>query len=305
MPEKKTTRQKPPLMQGLFLWYLNPNFQHTNSQFRPWRELSRLCSGAFNLHGRIPYFRAAKTTLAMTHASASKPVNRIFGLDLLRVVAVFTVLFAHAGFGKFYGIEYGFLAIETFFVMSGFLIGEMLIREFQHGFTLFDLRVFWVKRWFRTLPLYYFVLFAKFFLTNPDGIGWNILYYVFFLQNNFYGVQFFTVSWTLVLEEWFYVIMPLIIYLFFRKGIIPRKFYVFVLSVVLFSLLARFYVRLSEDRYLPSHQWQFRTSIRCLHHWCRLGGCKAFSWRLVCPIGLVAVVCPRCGHHGFQPTFVL
>ena len=161
--------------------------------------------------------------------SATK--RRIFGLDLLRVFAVIAVIVAHAGYSKIYGIKYGYVAIESFFVMSGFLIGEMLIREFKGGFTFSDLKIFWVKRWFRTLPLYYAILLLKFIFLNPDEIGANVLYYVFFLQNNFYGVEFFAVSWTLVLEEWFYIIMPLIIFLFFKKGIIPKKFYLFTVKM--------------------------------------------------------------------------
>jgi peptidoglycan/LPS O-acetylase OafA/YrhL len=116
--------------------------------------------------------------------------NRIFGLDFIRVIAVFAVIIAHAGYNEIFGVKFGMMAIESFFVMSGFLIGEMLIRDFKGGFTFSDLKKFWVKRWFRTLPLYYFILFFKFFFINPNNIGLNILYYVFFLQNNFYGIDF-------------------------------------------------------------------------------------------------------------------
>lgn len=150
-------------------------------------------------------------------------------------------MIAHAGYSTIYGIKYGYIAIESFFVMSGFLIGEMLIREFKDGFTFSELKIFWVKRWFRTLPLYYFILFIKFFFLNDSNIGANILYYVFFLQNNFYGVQFFSVSWTLVLEEWFYMIMPLLIFILFRKGIGSKKFYWFVMAVIFGSILLRFF----------------------------------------------------------------
>jgi peptidoglycan/LPS O-acetylase OafA/YrhL len=179
-----------------------------------------------------------------------KMQSRIFGLDFLRVIAVMAVLVAHAGYSTVWGIKYGYVAIESFFVMSGFLIGEMLIRDFRNGFTISDLKIFWVKRWFRTLPLYYFILFIKFIFFNPNDIGWNVLYYVFFLQNNFYGVQFFAVSWTLVLEEWFYVIMPLIIYLFFKKGIPYRKFMLFVVLIILGSIAARYvYGHFRSDAY--------------------------------------------------------
>lgn len=164
--------------------------------------------------------------------------NRIFGLDLLRAIAVNAVLLSHFSYEYLFGMRFGFLAIESFFVMSGLLIGEMLIRDFQNGFTMGDLRKFWIKRWFRTLPLYYAVLLLKFaFIDHSPGI--NILYYVFFLQNNFYGVDFMDISWTLVLEEWFYIIMPVIIFLFFKKGINAKKFYLFTTLVIGTIILLR------------------------------------------------------------------
>src|SRR5687768_5833236 len=96
--------------------------------------------------------------------------NRIFGLDLLRSFAMISVLIAHAGLYKFYGLRHGIVAVELFFVMSGFLIGEMLIRDFRHGFSFGDLRTFWIKRWFRTLPVFYAVLIIKFvFIDNSPG----------------------------------------------------------------------------------------------------------------------------------------
>lgn len=164
--------------------------------------------------------------------------NRIFGLDLLRAIAVNAVLLSHFGYVFLFGMRFGFLAIESFFVMSGLLIGEMLIRDFKDGFTFKDLRIFWIKRWFRTLPLYYAVLLLKFVLIDPS-IGWNLLYYIFFLQNNFYGIDFMDISWTLVLEEWFYIIMPVIIFLFFRKGINAKKFYLFTALVIGIIILLR------------------------------------------------------------------
>lgn len=164
--------------------------------------------------------------------------SRVFGLDLMRAAAMISVVIAHSGVDRILGLRHGIIAVESFFVMSGFLIGEMLIRDFKDGFNFKDLRYFWIKRWFRTLPLYYAVLILRYIIID-DSIGANIIYYFLFLQNNFYGISFLPVSWTLVLEEWFYILMPLIFFLFFRRGIVTKKFYRFVIAFVIFSNLAR------------------------------------------------------------------
>src|SRR5207244_8943802 len=86
-----------------------------------------------------------------------------FWLDWLRAIAIAGVLFAH-GFGWIYpqmpawfGLfgHGGFYGVELFFVLSGFLIGRILIRydsDLGNGRTV---TVFYLRRWFRTLPLFW------------------------------------------------------------------------------------------------------------------------------------------------------
>ncbi len=165
--------------------------------------------------------------------------KRIFGLDLVRSIAVCAVVFAHSGYDYIFGFRYGIVAIEYFFVMSGFLVGEMLIREFYNGSNFKILFNFWIKRWFRTLPLYYLILIIKIILTQPF-VGIKVIWpYFFFLQNNVGGISFFAVSWTLVIEEWFYLIMPLVIFIFFKNGIQKNKFILFTIFVLLAEIVLR------------------------------------------------------------------
>jgi peptidoglycan/LPS O-acetylase OafA/YrhL len=100
----------------------------------------------------------------------------------------------------------GTLGVEIFFVLSGFLIGQILLRDFEQGVNFKKLLHFWKRRWIRTIPVYYLVLFLKFVLAPAIGI--NIIWYFLFLQNNIYGIDFFGVSWSLVIEEWFYLLIP-------------------------------------------------------------------------------------------------
>lgn len=74
---------------------------------------------------------------------------------------------------------------------------------------------FWKRRWFRTLPNYYLFLLINYLIfTVYIGEGErNVLRYVFFLQNLAWpGPDFFGESWSLALEEWFYISFPLLLF---------------------------------------------------------------------------------------------
>lgn len=142
-------------------------------------------------------------------------MNRNFGLDLLRSISIWLVLLQHLGINilKLSPLKIGGIGVEIFFVLSGFLIGRILFKELDKGLgarrTLYN---FWIRRWFRILPLYYGVLLLK-LIAIDHSIGWNILYYIFFLQNNFFGIDFYHVTWSLVIEEWFYLFVPVFLLL--------------------------------------------------------------------------------------------
>jgi peptidoglycan/LPS O-acetylase OafA/YrhL len=137
---------------------------------------------------------------------------RNFGLDVFRAGAIWMVLLMHLGFKSSYLMPQGLggYGVEFFFVLSGFLIGGILFKQMAEASTFRSVAVFWVKRWFRILPLYYLCLLIRYF-THDHELGWNMMYYVFFLQNHFYGISFYSVTWSLVIEEWFYVFSPLYI----------------------------------------------------------------------------------------------
>lgn len=144
---------------------------------------------------------------------------RSFGLDALRVSALFLVLFAHGcafwmpGFAAelvFPATICSFIGVDAFFVLSGFLIGRRLleINDTHQGVVSF-----WKRRWARTLPNYYLFLLISFcvmglLLKRPIG-GAS---YWWFGQNLYAPMQvfFFPESWSLAVEMWFYLLAPLL-----------------------------------------------------------------------------------------------
>ena len=147
--------------------------------------------------------------------------DRHIGLDLARSIAIILVLFSHSRFLTDSPESYLFLTVgakfgvELFFVLSGFLIGTVLLRQFEIGLNTKLLSRFWLRRWFRTLPAYFALLvFIWIFLAEVDYL------YFFFLQDLVGGNwDLVPVSWSLVIEEWFYLVFPLLIILcsFFNK----------------------------------------------------------------------------------------
>ncbi len=95
--------------------------------------------------------------------------RRVFGLDALRAAAIMGVVLAHyfvllyPHFGDYLGFfgHLGFYGVELFFVLSGFLIGQILLRTGLEIGQPRNLLLFYVRRWFRTLPL-----FLLFFAVN-------------------------------------------------------------------------------------------------------------------------------------------
>jgi peptidoglycan/LPS O-acetylase OafA/YrhL len=164
----------------------------------------------------------------------SKPVahedlpktNRVYGLDVFRACAILFVLVGHSfehskisaqiqTFGHL-----GIMGVELFFVLSGFLIGSIIMRLIdQNRFhSLADIAGFWKRRWLRTLPLYLVALlaFLRFDYHGRHGLLDYPAYFVF-MQNFAYRIpEFFELSWSLAIEEHFYFWFPLL-FLIWRK----------------------------------------------------------------------------------------
>jgi peptidoglycan/LPS O-acetylase OafA/YrhL len=143
---------------------------------------------------------------------------RALGLDILRIVASLTIVAYHASFRASIlhqgPLKDGYLAVDLFFVLSGWLIaGQAIAMKIRLSDVRAFVARFWIRRWLRTIPPYWFVL-AVFFLFGSlisEQIGAReLLIRALFLQSIFepfpYGV-----TWSLFTEEWFYLLLPLVL----------------------------------------------------------------------------------------------
>lgn len=189
----------------------------------------------------------------------AKGAPRQFGLDALRALAVMLVVIAHGSVLAMphvvpdRGIVYlAHLGVELFFVLSGFLVGGLLIDAIGKA-RPGDPRwigPFWLRRWLRTLPSYYLILAANFALALALGSGWPAdwpLYLVFSQNLAWAHPAFFGEAWSLAVEEWFYLLAPLLAFAalpFIRNA---RAATWALVAVLLAGLAVRIAVVLASD----------------------------------------------------------
>jgi peptidoglycan/LPS O-acetylase OafA/YrhL len=140
---------------------------------------------------------------------------------------------------------FGLQGVELFFVLSGFLIGTILIKTYEQTdvFNFSVIKNFWKKRWFRTLPNYYLFLAVYYFFAFIKQKPLGDATYLFFLQNFPQGMSdFYDISWSLCIEEWFYLTLPLILLFFtFLKNISKQKKILYsILSYLAIGFLIRY-----------------------------------------------------------------
>ena len=167
------------------------------------------------------------------HESSGSAFRYQPALDGLRAIAVCAVIVYHLQYGWARG---GYLGVDAFFVLSGFLITSLLVVEFG-GHGRIDLRAFWVRRARRLLPALFLVLAAvtvwAAIVLRPDQLG-NVrgdgLATIFYGANWRFvatGQSYFDLvsvqspfrhAWSLAIEEQFYLVWPLIAFVCLRLG---------------------------------------------------------------------------------------
>lgn len=149
--------------------------------------------------------------------------TRYRSMDLLRAIAILLVILAHTILS--YGapehlapLQLGGTGVDLFFVLSGWLLGGLLFKEAEKKGRI-DVKKFWIRRWMRTFPAYYAVLLLSVgqrYLTK-DNVSFPWEYFVF-LQNYSHSLDFFTISWSLCVEEQFYLFIAPLLFIFTRMN---------------------------------------------------------------------------------------
>jgi peptidoglycan/LPS O-acetylase OafA/YrhL len=142
--------------------------------------------------------------------------NRNINLDVIRIMAILLVFLAHASLtyhenSLMQAVQFGGVGVDLFFILSGWLIGSQIFKEIQ-TFGNLDLKRFWLRRWFRTMPAYFAVLgatFFQFYLFQKDIH--SVFSYLTFTQNYFSDLPYFYVSWSLAVEEQFYIFIGVLL----------------------------------------------------------------------------------------------
>jgi len=139
-------------------------------------------------------------------------MKRISVLDLLRGSALLLVMLVHAEASKII-VKMGWISVDLFFVLSGFLVSGILFSEYKQ-FNKIRPLYFLGRRGFKIYPLFYFVLIIHLVYYACKGESMpidRILPELFFYQNYQEGIM--AISWTLAVEEHFYFLLSILLFI--------------------------------------------------------------------------------------------
>jgi peptidoglycan/LPS O-acetylase OafA/YrhL len=218
---------------------------------------------------------------------SSTNINLLYrkDLDWLRALAVLPVIFFHAGFELFSG---GFVGVDIFFVISGYLITSIILKDIENN--KFSINSFYLRRARRILPALFFVTIlcipASYLALTPGDMknfgqslvavstfSSNILFY---LESDYFGgasdLKPLINTWSLAVEEQFYIFFPLLLLAFHKfKRKITLSLFIFLflisfLSANLATLLPNRPMLASAAFYLlPFRAWELLIGVFCAY----------------------------------------
>ena len=190
-------------------------------------------------------------------AKISLGKDRLIGLDLLRALAISGVLITHIGiYGLHFGTDWwlagaGGYGVELFFALSGFLIGRLLLEIVERDPSVRAWGIFMIRRWMRTLPVYLLWILVLLVIAPPPNPGSAALKYLLLIQNFAWPMpDWFAVSWSLTVEEWFYLLFSALLI-----ALATRSRSVAVISTCAVFLVVPLLLRLNIN--IPDPEWDF------------------------------------------------
>ena len=202
-------------------------------------------------------------------------------IEGLRALAVLPVIFFHAGFNFFSG---GFIGVDVFFVISGYLITTIIMKELNNN--TFSLKVFYERRARRILPALIFVILISsiisfIFLAQNELASYfksviaTLLFFsnIYFYKNTPYfqseaDLEPLLHTWSLSIEEQFYIIFPIALLLFhkfFKKYIFLILIFGFVGSLFVCQFLALKTAHTLNFYFTFSRAWELALGAICAY----------------------------------------
>ena len=186
----------------------------------------------------------------MTNTLQPPQHKTLYGLDNLRALAIIMVFLFH--YHKWFPhpawfpdvLKLGWTGVDLFFVLSGFLISSQLFAQIKKEGS-FSMKDFYIKRFFRILPVYYFVVALYFIFPVLSGTQllpplWKFLTFTQNFAANLETHSAFGVVWSLCVEEHFYLVLPVTLLLLLKNGWY-KKAGILLLLLFLAGFLIRFY----------------------------------------------------------------
>lgn len=202
-------------------------------------------------------------------------------IDGLRALSVLAVVFYHAelslnGFGFLSG---GFIGVDVFFVISGYLISSIITKDMDRG--RFSFKNFYQRRAQRILPMLFIVIACTFpvsyvllgtdalkeYLTTVLSSIWFSSNFVFFFQDGYYAapsaLKPLLHTWSLAVEEQFYIIFPVLyfgLYKYCRRYLPVVLLVIFLLSICLAEYGSRHFSS-ATFFLLPTRTWELLAGV--------------------------------------------
>ena len=226
-------------------------------------------------------------------------------IDGLRAIAVVSVILFHAGFGSWAG---GFVGVDVFFVLSGYLITSIILKDLENG--TFSLARFYERRTRRILPALFLVSlcclpFAWTWMTPGELEAFSkslitatlsVSNFYFWKKSDYFAPDAETSpllhTWSLGVEEQFYFLFPLLVMFLWRKrrGMLAPALAIVALASLLLSQWTSQHAPSAGFYMLPTRAWELLAGAMVAVRGRDLPRVSRFGSNLLAAAGLILIV---------------